>query len=491
MSAFSISLRALCHPSTILCLAVLLLNDHVLKVLTPNAFTGKLSDFAGLFFFPFLLTAFLSLPLERLRLSPHKVAVLAFGSTAIWFSLIKTTFWANTLMVAGIKSLFDLPIQIIRDPSDLIALMVLWPSWLHWRRIERSSYHHPPGKAAYAILGLASLATIATSCPQPTRITRLVPYQGVVYSSWYGYVEMSEDGGQHWKSADTETLPSEILDSLDQHAELPVVDCTPENNQLCYRVAGEEVVEGSDDGGKTWHVVWSVPPGRRKFMEHLNNVSLCKETPILGPFDMVVLGYGDSHSVVVAMGNQGVLIRSREGDWERIEVLDAEPTPFRVQSLTEVPPVLHIEISTILMISILILIGFNTWGLTQILEMQRAWPTLVLGGFILLPTAFSIYQLLTSTLFYPTVPFALSLLLAVIWIVISLVRKPDEERKLGRTSLRIAIESFILGLLPLVLWTFGVIPWYELALVISACLEILIILVGFRRTVSVLHTDEA
>jgi hypothetical protein len=92
MSTLSISLRALHHPITILSIGVLLLNDHILKTLSPNAVTGKLSDFAGLFFFPFLLTTFLSLPLERLRLSSRLIAAFAFSSTAIWFSLIKTTF---------------------------------------------------------------------------------------------------------------------------------------------------------------------------------------------------------------------------------------------------------------------------------------------------------------------------------------------------------------------------------------------------------------
>ncbi len=49
------SLRCLQHPATWLSIALLLVNDHVLKVLYPSWITGKLSDFAGLFFFPFLL----------------------------------------------------------------------------------------------------------------------------------------------------------------------------------------------------------------------------------------------------------------------------------------------------------------------------------------------------------------------------------------------------------------------------------------------------
>ena len=42
-------------------LGLLALNDHFLKTAWPGWFSGKLSDFAGMMFFPFLLTATYSL----------------------------------------------------------------------------------------------------------------------------------------------------------------------------------------------------------------------------------------------------------------------------------------------------------------------------------------------------------------------------------------------------------------------------------------------
>ena len=53
--AFENSLACLQHPLTLLSIAILLLNDHVLKVVSPSWLTGKLSDFAGLFFFPIIV----------------------------------------------------------------------------------------------------------------------------------------------------------------------------------------------------------------------------------------------------------------------------------------------------------------------------------------------------------------------------------------------------------------------------------------------------
>ena len=55
------SLRTLAHPLTWLALALLLVNDHLLRVLWPSWWTGKLGDFAWLFFAPLVLAALVSL----------------------------------------------------------------------------------------------------------------------------------------------------------------------------------------------------------------------------------------------------------------------------------------------------------------------------------------------------------------------------------------------------------------------------------------------
>jgi hypothetical protein len=47
-------LRAFRSPLVMASIVVLLVNDHLLKAAAPSWVTGKLSDFAGLFFFPFV-----------------------------------------------------------------------------------------------------------------------------------------------------------------------------------------------------------------------------------------------------------------------------------------------------------------------------------------------------------------------------------------------------------------------------------------------------
>ena len=54
-------MRAFGDPRTVGAILVLLINDHLLKGAAPGWVTGKLSDFAGLVFFP-LLGVFLVYP---------------------------------------------------------------------------------------------------------------------------------------------------------------------------------------------------------------------------------------------------------------------------------------------------------------------------------------------------------------------------------------------------------------------------------------------
>ncbi len=208
MTCLSVSLRGLKHPLTLTSIGLLLLNDHVLKAAMPSDLTGKLSDLAGLFFFPFLLAALLSLPLDRLRVPSRRTAALAFGVTLIWFTLIKTWLWANAVMRALLTALLGLPVQIVRDPTDLLALVFLWPAWRLWIHLEQTPSHQPPGKAAYVALGLASLATLATSpCPPQPSVTRLVVLEQSIYadlayasnnSQYPGTLQVarSDDGGK-------------------------------------------------------------------------------------------------------------------------------------------------------------------------------------------------------------------------------------------------------------------------------------------------------
>jgi hypothetical protein len=79
----------LLHPVSLAAIALLVVNDHVLKAAWPGALTGKLSDVAGLAFFPLLLAAVAQQVRPALRLRPTVAAcalltALVFAAIKVW-----------------------------------------------------------------------------------------------------------------------------------------------------------------------------------------------------------------------------------------------------------------------------------------------------------------------------------------------------------------------------------------------------------------------
>jgi hypothetical protein len=111
----------LLHPVMVASIAILIANDHWLKYTHPSALTGKLSDFAGLTFFPILVMCLLELAM------PQRRAIIAAPVvTAIAFALIKCVPAATDVyrQVLGFlqSPLSPSPVHAVTDPSDLIAL---------------------------------------------------------------------------------------------------------------------------------------------------------------------------------------------------------------------------------------------------------------------------------------------------------------------------------------------------------------------------------
>ena len=358
MSTLQNSLHCLRHPITLLSIALLLVNDHILKVVSPSWLTGKLSDFAGLFFFPFLLAILLGLLFRRA--SQKTIGWLAFGITAIWFTLIKTTGWGNTLTEELVSRLLGVPVQIVLDPTDLIALVVLYPAWRLWNRAEQVR----PTRLGWIALGVASVATLATTpLPPPPAVTNLLYDDGKVYANSSPFA-LSEDGGKTWAAV-------KIAPPFEgQWRKMPLIICEPFISQLCYRIAGNEQVEQSEDSGQNWHVVWSIPPGRREYMKRAfecDSISIapCSKELQLGPYDMLLsnpVGQNGQHTLIVALGTNGVLVRDPIGKWEMTPVLSIVPVQFAAQDFSQAQKVSKIEAYVWLIITIIILTGLSIFS---------------------------------------------------------------------------------------------------------------------------------
>ncbi len=145
---------ALAHPLFWAALALLAVNDHVLKgaQLLPGAVTGKLSDFAGMLVAPIVLAALL-------RLRSRAGRAIAIVTVAAGFSAVKLSRpMADALEL--LTSYTPLPWRVCCDPTDLVALAVLpltW--WLMDRNLEPG-----PRPRLFACLRAAGLVLGIFAC---------------------------------------------------------------------------------------------------------------------------------------------------------------------------------------------------------------------------------------------------------------------------------------------------------------------------------------
>lgn len=127
----------LAHPIGVAAVALLALNDHVLKAAFPGFVTGKLSDVAGMIFFPLFLASVAPIVAPRAR--ADCTLLVACLATALVFAATKTLPFANELYRVGwagmqwpFRALRALVAQrplpglakvvLVRDPSDLVAV---------------------------------------------------------------------------------------------------------------------------------------------------------------------------------------------------------------------------------------------------------------------------------------------------------------------------------------------------------------------------------
>jgi len=153
---------ALLHPVALGALALLIVNDHILKAASPGLITGKLSDVAGLVFFPLLVLSGWELLQAALRgwHGPSARALfVAITTTTVGFVAVKTAVdaalvagdtlgfaqWLVALPIHVLGGQAPTPIQtsvIVTDPTDLLAIpAVLAALWVGAVRLRRSREH--------------------------------------------------------------------------------------------------------------------------------------------------------------------------------------------------------------------------------------------------------------------------------------------------------------------------------------------------------------
>lgn len=309
---FQNSLRCLQNPLTWLSIALLLINDHVLKNISPSWLTGKLSDFAGIFFFPFIIAAGLSIFLVKFNLTTRQIGQIALGFVATWFVLLKTFQPINHLTAHVASNFIGFPTKFSLDLTDLISLFMLIPAWIIW---EQDNFKKPT-RIGYAMLLLGSLAAIATSPPYfgITKVTNLEYYKdGIVYAADrevtdnenYYPVAKSLDGGITWEEAPE-------VSNIEERG-LPIKHCSHLYPEICYKLTESGKLQELSSNGE-WVDV--------KGLEIQINPY---ETKKIKVYDLILFEWKEKEYVIIAIGEYGIWRRELpNGDWGEISVLYAD-----------------------------------------------------------------------------------------------------------------------------------------------------------------------
>lgn len=172
----------------------------------------------------------------------------------------------------------------------------------------------------------------------------------------------SNDHGGTWEiNNEGETI---IREALTKPVERIMTECIPSKRAYCFRITGKKQVEKTVDGGETWLIDWEVPGDRAIFMSKNPALAgLLQVEPEIIPQNIGVFEENQMFIVVVAMGNQGVLVKSTNGNWTRYPIISpydktrsATPFPFYATNFLELLQHLSTDILWILFFTFLFVI---------------------------------------------------------------------------------------------------------------------------------------
>jgi hypothetical protein len=471
------ALRLLVHPATLAAAVLLLVNDHLLRQFWPSALTGKLGDFAWLFFIPFAVIALLALLWQgNSRGKRAAVPAIAFGGVALVFALAKSAPVAHEVTVRLASALFGFEVAWRRDPSDLVALVSLVAAALLWRRApEPANAPSTSRSAGWVSLLAAMLLTVANSpAPDPgiycldARDGELLAFAG--YSTY-----RSVDGGMSWA-----VLPngqrSACPNPWDSTAGAAMTVRDPASPQRSYRFTPGQMIELSEDGEASWQTVREFRP-----MTEAERAARSKQRPntMIRPVPLHGVVDRETGNAVFAMGQAGVLVHAGDtGQWREVAV--GEFTPLTPGTPGSAVALLLGEQLLALGLGLLAVAVFATRTLAR---GKALWIFALAFGWLLWGVILFVFSPALATGYGIAFAFAGLLVLGVLLLIttiISMIGLAQAGRGAVGRALLIALAAGLLFLTPFVFWATNALPNYLLAAVLGAALGVTTIAVGSR-----------
>ena len=475
---FSKSVRLLAHPLSLGAIGLMLANDFILKPLWPSWWTGKLSDFAGLFFLPFLLAALFSLAAPgRLRLAGW----LAFGVTGLGFSLLKLDAGVNTALLGAAHTLTGLSIQARLDPSDLLALLSLLPAAWLWRRNGQPAAKSPAVNWRLLVLPLAALVTLADAAAPDLGVACLQAQAAggtsVLASTRYlTQTYQTLDGGLTWQPL-ADQGPAICGNSVSPLTSFK----SPAEGGFLYRFNPGQGIDSSDDGGLNWRTDYALssltePEQAYLKLTHSGNIQF-GSSPYAAAVDPA------SGNLILAMGLDGVLVRRSAGNWTWAAVGPYQHDSLKLAGTGGLLFLLQFQ----LYLASLAGLGWLFTRSARLMGSRAARVWTILGWIALgLVSLLVTPEIVTSSYLAVGTFIGLGAMAAatLVALLVAIFRLKGRFFSIVLSGLPQALLLAAVCLLPYVLWGVQVIPGYGMALLASTVLVVLLfILFSIRKKV--------
>jgi hypothetical protein len=478
--SLQLAMHCLSHPASVAAVLLVLLNDHLLRRLWPSWLTGKIGDFAWLVFAPFALATLLVwVTPPSIARHQRRLGALAVALVGLEFALAKTIPFFHSLTLQVIEWMTAWPSILHRDPTDLAALPALLISWQVWKTSKQRAQNALP--SGWVVLGLAMLATMADSGAPDYGIHCVVESDGTLYAfAVYPDNYFSTDGGNEWH-VNTKEYPSDGCDLGWRDESWQMTD--PNNPDTVYRFAPGVSIEKSNDAGQTWRTEVDLTWEQARILHHDRKYSSSYGSLTPGPIDAVI--HSDTGNIIVAMGQQGILLGSPDGNWEWVGV----GRYFRDQpsNVDDIVSLLNTEF-WLSFILVLLTIGSFFWRTRkQNFRKFGTWLRILLLAIIWATWMFSAIYMAPAT--HNNFGYTWAFILPPIWFVALLGAPLSIEGLLhiyhiSRHGLVVivvtALSTALLYLLPYLIWSVGGIPRYNTASVFAVILILATLYAGDR-----------
>ena len=479
-AAFERALGALAHPVSLGAILVLLINDHVLRRRWPSWWTGQLGDVAWLVFAPLMLAAVLAwLIPPRLRRQEAIVGLLAFTLTGWGFALAKTLPAFHALTVRALETALGGTVGLRRDPTDLIALPALLIGAYLWTHPARLPALQSKGWVA---LSLAALATVANQA--------LTSVYGINYlqeqendvlaiacnSSSVGVYFASQDGGLSWQ-----LKPAQAERSLYCDGRHGVAELASDGGRVRYRFRPGESIERSDDGGQTWRREMTLQGNQARTVYLEGQIENAAYRPHFEPGPLDALVHSLTGNVILAMGLEGVLVRTPDAQWRWVSAGSFQPAtmdrPGTVASFMQKEIWLALTLIGLTIGALAACIRRTRWGILWLCVGWGIW-----GVTVLTSPALSYRPGVYEDISRPAIDALLigaTLAAALLGWKGGRLFYAELPRALPRAILT-AVLSTLLFILPYVLWSQGVLAGYTTAQLVGVVVVLVTLLAGVR-----------